>query len=101
MGVQEERIWQLINRFSEYRQRGLVWNIILFGRVLKELGIKVTLATILDAIKSLSFINIIEKRDFCYALQANLVSSLEELPLFQQAFQLFWSYMEEEDQEER
>jgi len=85
MGVQEERIWQLINRFSGYRQKGLVWNIILFGRVLKELGIKVTLATILDAVRSLSFINLREKRDFCYALQANLVSSLEEILIFQQA----------------
>src|SRR3990172_2794141 len=101
MGVQEERIWQLINRFSGYRQKGLVWNIILFGRVLKELGIKVTLATILDAVSSLSFINLREKRDFCYALQANLVSSLEEILIFQQAFQVFWSHIEEEDQEER
>ena len=101
MGVQEERIWQLINRFSGYRQKGLVWNIILFGRVLKELGIKVTLATILDAVRSLSFINLREKRDFCYALQANLVSSLEEILIFQQAFQVFWSHIEEENWEER
>lgn len=101
MEIQEERIWESIDRYKDYRQKGLIWNTILFGRVLKELGINVTLATILDAIKSLSLINIREKRDFCYALQANLVSSPEELPIFQEAFHRFWSYIEVENQEER
>jgi len=102
MGMQKEEIRQLMERYREYRSRGLLWNIIVFGQVLRELGLQITVGRLLDAVRSLTVIDLKERRDFYYALQTNLVSSPSELTLFRQAFDLFWTeWGEGETPEER
>jgi hypothetical protein len=101
VGIEENRVWELINRYREYRQKGLVWNILLFGRILKELGLQITVSRLLDAVKSLALIDLRKKEDFCYALQSNLVSSPAEISTFLQVFHIFWTNWEELKEEER
>ena len=70
--------------------KNLIDAVILFGHQLREVGIKVTPSHLEDALKGLLFIEIGEREQFRTALRTNLVSSVEELALFEATFQAFW-----------
>jgi uncharacterized protein with von Willebrand factor type A (vWA) domain len=69
----------------------LLHNLILFGRVLHEVGLEsVGPARMMDAASALEHVEIGHKQDFYYALQSLLVRRREDIPLFKDAFDLFW-----------
>lgn len=68
----------------------LLHNLILFGRLLRQLGMDVNPGRMLDAVSALEYINIGRKADFYHTLQTLLVNQRDDLPLFAQAFELFW-----------
>ncbi|MFH1242216.1 MAG: VWA domain-containing protein [Pseudomonadota bacterium] len=70
--------------------QGLIEAILLFCRRLQKSGFKTTPARVHDVLKGLSFIHIGDKSEFRILLQANLVSSRDELALFKALFQEFW-----------
>jgi uncharacterized protein with von Willebrand factor type A (vWA) domain len=70
---------------------GHLWrNLILFGRVLRGLGLDVNPGRLIDLIHALELIQIGRKQDFYFAAQSLLVQRREDLPLFKDAFDLFW-----------
>ncbi len=90
MEISDETIGRAVERFASVRGRGTVANVLAFGRVLKELGIKIGLSQAMDASRALEFVDLARRGDFRAALRSNLVSDREELELFDRAFNAFW-----------
>ena len=65
-------------------------NLLLFGRLLRRLGLDVNPGRMMDLVSALEHIEIGRKPDFFYAARTLLVHEREDLPLFDQAFELFW-----------
>ena len=68
----------------------LLHNLILFGRVLRGLGLDVNPGRMMDLVSALDYIEIGNKSDFFYAARTLLVHDHEDLELFDEAFDLFW-----------
>jgi uncharacterized protein len=68
----------------------LLHNLLLFGRLLHGLGLEVNPGRMIDVQEALKHVPIGYKRDFFYTLRSFLVQRREDLPLFDQAFELFW-----------
>ena len=65
-------------------------NLLLFGRVLRKLGLDINPGRMMDLVSALDHIQIGSKPDFFYAARTLLVHDREDLPLFDEAFELFW-----------
>lgn len=68
----------------------LLHNMVLFGRLLRELGLEVDPGRLIDLVQALSWIEIGRKEDFYHAARSLLVRRREDLALFDEAFQAFW-----------
>jgi uncharacterized protein with von Willebrand factor type A (vWA) domain len=62
--------------------QSLMEAVIFFGRQLRDAGLKVTPARLEDALRGLPLIQIGERTQFRSVLRTNLVSSVEDLALF-------------------
>jgi uncharacterized protein with von Willebrand factor type A (vWA) domain len=71
-------------------QGRLAENVLHFVRVLRGTGLPVGPAKVLDALSAVEAVGLDNRIDFRAALAAVLVSRREHLPLFEQAFDLFW-----------
>jgi uncharacterized protein len=65
-------------------------NLLLFGRLLRKLGLDINPGRMMDLVSALDHIEIGKKSDFFYAARTLLVHDHEDLPLFDEAFELFW-----------
>lgn len=90
-GRQDQLILAGMRRFSSVRPQGILPNLLAFSRILRRIGIEVTSGRLLDVCRSLEHVDPSQRQEFYLALRANLVSSREELALFDRAFELFWS----------
>ncbi|MCA9897196.1 MAG: VWA domain-containing protein [Ardenticatenaceae bacterium] len=68
----------------------LLHNLILFGRLLRALGMDVNPSRMIDLVQALEHVNLAHKPDFYYTARCLLVHNRDDLPLFDQAFALFW-----------
>jgi len=68
----------------------LLHNLILFGRLLRGLGLDVNPGRMMDLVQALGLIEIGRKPDFYHAARSLLVHRREDIPLFDQAFEMFW-----------
>ena len=68
----------------------LLPNLVLFGRLLRAVGMDVNPGRMIDLVDSLEFIEIGHREDFFHAARCLLVHDREDLPLFDLAFELFW-----------
>lgn len=68
----------------------LLHNLVLFGRLLRRLGIDVNPGRMIDLVRALEFVNIANRNDFYHTLRSLLVNRQDQLPLFDRAFDLFW-----------
>jgi uncharacterized protein with von Willebrand factor type A (vWA) domain len=68
----------------------LLHNLILFGRLLRALGLDINPGRMIDLVQALEFVEIGRKPDFFYTARSLLVHDQDDLPLFDQAFDLFW-----------
>jgi len=68
----------------------LLRNLLLFGRVLRGLGLDVNPGRMMDLVSALDYIEIGNKSDFFYAARTLLVHEREDLELFDVVFDLFW-----------
>jgi uncharacterized protein with von Willebrand factor type A (vWA) domain len=79
------------NAFLDALPRGrLAENVLHFVRVLRAAGLPLGPAKVQDALAAVEAVGIGERSDFREALAAVLVSRREHLPIFEQAFDLFW-----------
>ncbi|MGB9594293.1 MAG: hypothetical protein ACPL7R_09165, partial [Anaerolineae bacterium] len=68
----------------------LLAHVLQFGRVLRLMGVSVSLSQMLDLVKALGYVSITDRDSFYYSARALLVNRREDLPVFDQAFQIFW-----------
>jgi uncharacterized protein with von Willebrand factor type A (vWA) domain len=68
----------------------LLHNLLLFGRVLRRLGLDVNPGRMMDLVSALDHIEIARKQDFYFAARSLLVHEREDLAVFDEAFELFW-----------
>ena len=68
----------------------LLHNLVLFGRLLRSLGLDVNPGRMIDLVQALAYVEIGRKADFYYTARSLLVHDRGDLPLFDQAFDLFW-----------
>ncbi len=68
----------------------LLHNLMLFGRVLRGLGLDVNTGRMIDLVHALDHIDMGVKADFRYAARCLLVHDKADLPIFDQAFEFFW-----------
>ncbi|HEY3181076.1 MAG TPA: VWA domain-containing protein [Casimicrobiaceae bacterium] len=68
----------------------LVENVVHFVRILRAAGLPVGPARVLDALAALESVGVDHRTDFRAALSSVLVSRRDHLPLFEQAFDVFW-----------
>lgn len=73
-----------------YEGGKLLHNLLLFGRLCREIGLNVTPNRMLDVARSLEYIRLGEKIDFYYTLRAYLVTHPKEFEKFDEAFDMFW-----------
>ena len=78
-----------------YRPGEIFPHLLLFARRLKEKGLKITPTRVMDAARSLEFIDLAVRRDFAAALRANFVSSTEEQTVFDELFGQFFGRSQE------
>ncbi len=63
---------------------------IMFCRMLKQEGLKVSIRQEIDSLRCLEHIDIFDSRDFYYSLRTNLVSRTEDIPAFNKIFSQHW-----------
>ena len=68
----------------------LLHNLLLFGRLLRRLGLDVTPARMVDLVHALEHVEVGNRDDFYFTLRSLLVHRHEDLALFDRAFELFW-----------
>ena len=72
------------------RRATLAENLVQFGRVLKTADFDVASGRVIDAARSLALIDLGNRDDFRTALRCNLVSHVEDFPLFDLLFDTYW-----------
>ncbi len=70
----------------------LLRNLLLFGHLLRALGLRVTSAQLVEVMNSFTVIDIGRKEDFHNAARCILVSRQADLPIFDYAFDAFWRF---------
>lgn len=68
----------------------LLHNLVLFAGVLRGLGLDVGSGNVLDLIRATEYASMGRKQDFYQAARCLLVHRKQDLPLFDEAFRVFW-----------
>ncbi len=74
----------------EAEGRHLLRNLVLFGRVLRGLGLDVNPGRMIDLVQALSHVEVGVRSDFYHAARSLLVHRRDDVPLFDEAFAMFW-----------
>ena len=73
-----------------FRGELLLKQILRFGQSLRLMGVDASMSQMLALIDLSQYISIADVQDFYYAARALLVTRHEDLPVFDQAFSIFW-----------
>ncbi len=68
----------------------ILHNLILFGRVLRGLGLEVNPGRMMEVVAALAYVEVWRRSDFYYTLRSFLVKKREDIAQFDEAFELFW-----------
>jgi len=68
----------------------LIGNLLVFGRLLRTLGLDVHLGRLLDIVDALPHVDVGSREDVYHTCRALLVHRHEDLPIFDRAFDAFW-----------
>ena len=68
----------------------LFGNLLRFGRLLHALGLDVQAGGMLDVAEALGHVDVGRRADFYHTLRSLLVRRAQDLPVFDEAFRLFW-----------
>src|SRR6266508_4524873 len=78
--------------------RDLTRAMLAFGGVLRASGLPVTTPELMDAVRALEVVDLMDRGEVYLALRAVLVSRLEEQPTFDRCFESFWKFQAEDGQ---
>jgi uncharacterized protein len=85
-----DEVKQLRNRYTERGQGHLFHNMLLFSRILRELGLDANPTRTIDLLRSLEYVDIGKKEDFYETGKAIMLRRNEEQPVYDYVFQMFW-----------
>ncbi len=74
----------------EDKPEALLQNLMLFGELLRRMGLDFGSANMLDLVRATEDVPVGHKQDFRHAARCLLVHRKPDLPLFDEAFQVFW-----------
>ncbi|MCB0092261.1 MAG: VWA domain-containing protein [Caldilineaceae bacterium] len=77
----------------------LLRNCVLFGRLLRRLGVEITPTQMVDLVDSLKHVDIGSRRDFKNSARSVLINRRDHLEIFDHAFDLFWQARDKEELE--
>src|SRR5437870_2546455 len=69
-----------------------------FGATLRAAGLPVTTGAIMDAVRALEVVDLMDRAQVYLALRTVLVSRMEEQPAFDRCFEAFWRFQAEDGQ---
>ncbi len=75
---------------EDAQQDAILHNLMLFTQVLRRVGLDVASGNVLDLVRATEYAPLGHKRDFQEAARCLLVHRKQDLPLFDEAFQVFW-----------
>ena len=78
--------------------RDLMRATLAFGGVLRASGLPVTTPELMDAVRALEVVDLMDRDEVYRALRTVLVSRMEEQPAFDRCFEAFWRFQAEEGQ---
>jgi uncharacterized protein len=78
--------------------RDLMRAMLAFGGVLRASGLPVTTPELMDAVRALEVVDLMDRDEVYRALRTVLVSRMEEQPAFDRCFDAFWRFQAEEGQ---
>src|SRR5215475_12558726 len=78
--------------------RDLTRAMLKFGGVLRTSGLPVTTPEVMDAVRALEAVDLMDRDEVYLALRTVLVSRMEELPAFDRCFESFWRFQADEGQ---
>ncbi len=68
----------------------LLHNLLLFGRLLRRMGIDVDTGRLIDLLQALEYLDLGRREDVYHAARSLLVTRRGDIPLFDAAFEAFW-----------
>ena len=71
-------------------QGHILTNLLMFAEVLRKVGLDVGSSNVLDLVRALEYAPMGRKQDFRLAARSILVHRKQDLPIFDEAFQVFW-----------
>jgi len=78
--------------------RSLTRATLAFGATLRASGLPVTTSAVMDAVRALLVVDLLDRAEVYLALRAVLLSRMEEQPAFDRCFDAFWRFHAEEGQ---
>ena len=78
--------------------RDLMTATLRFGQVLRAAGLGVTVSEVMDAVRALEAVDLMDRAEVYLALRAVLRARVEETPAFDRCFEAFWRFHAEEGQ---
>ncbi len=72
-------------------QGHLLHNLIVFGRLLRALGLPIQPSSVHDFLRAIDWIGVGRRDEFYFAARALFVLRKEDIPIFDEAFERFWS----------
>jgi len=78
--------------------RDLTRAMLAFGGVLRASGLPVTTPELMDAVRALEVVDLMDRDEVYLALRTVLVSRMEEQPAFDRCFESFWKFQAEDGQ---
>ena len=78
--------------------RDLTTAVLRFGQMLRASGMPLTITEMMDGVRALDAVDLLDRRDVYLALRTTLVARREEFPIFDRCFETFWRFQAEEGQ---
>ncbi len=78
--------------------RDLLTQTLAFGRLLRTAGVATTTSEVMDAVRALERIDLLDRDEVYLALRTVLVTRKEEIPIFDRLFETFWKYRADDGQ---
>jgi uncharacterized protein len=78
--------------------RDLLTQTLAFGRMLRAAGVATTTSEVMDAVRALEAVDLLDRNEVYLALRTVLVTRREEIPIFDRCFEAFWKYRADDGQ---
>jgi uncharacterized protein len=78
--------------------RDLTTAVLRFGQTLRAAGLPLTITELMDGVRALQAVDLLDRQDVYLGLRTTLVARHEEFPAFDRCFDAFWRFQAEEGQ---